>query len=279
MIEVGFLTSLDDGIFIGTCGWSYPEWQGLLYSSTKNLLEQYLTYFDVTEINTTFYGTLSFSTIERFKHNLRQNQFFTAKLPHQITHIHKLQMNSDARIVLFDFLEKMKPLQPELKVILLQLPPWDIDKLGNLEDLLAILDKDYRYAVEFRHPSWLSNGTYKLLEDYNAAYVIVDEPILPIDLRITTDFTYIRWHGHGTNPWYNWRYSDQALEEWKIRLEMIHDRVSSIIGFFNNHFFGYGPTNALQLLEKLGQSTNQRREKMEKLLSLLDVEQTSLDEF
>ena len=279
MIEVDSLTSLDDGIFIGTCGWSYPEWQGLLYSSTKNLLEQYLTYFDVTEINTTFYGTLSFSTIERFKHTLRQNQFFTAKLPHQITHIHKMHMNSDARIVLFDFLEKMKLLRPELKVILLQLPPWDIDKLGNLEDLLAILDKDYRYAVEFRHPSWLSNRIYKLLEDYNAAYVIVDEPILPIDLCITTDFTYIRWHGHGTNPWYNWRYSDQALEEWKTRLEMIHDRISTVIGFFNNHFFGYGPTNALQMLKKLGLSTDQRREKLEKLLSLLDFEQTSLDEF
>jgi uncharacterized protein YecE (DUF72 family) len=279
MEEASFLTSLDDGIYIGTCGWSYVEWQGLLYSSTKNLLEQYLTYFDVTELNTTFYGTLRFSTIEKFKRTIGKNQFFTAKLPHQITHIHKLNMNTDARIVLFDFLEKMKPLQPELKVILIQLPPWDIEKLGTLEDLLAILDKDYRYAVEFRHHSWLTNRIYSLLEDYQVAYVIVDEPILPIDLRISTDFTYIRWHGHGSNPWYNWRYSDQDLEEWKLRLEMIHDRVSSVLGFFNNHFFGYGPTNALQMMDKLGISTNQRKEKMEILLSLLDVEQTSLDEF
>jgi uncharacterized protein YecE (DUF72 family) len=251
----------------------------MLYSSSKNLLEQYLSFFDVAEINTTFYGTLSFSTIEKFNQLLKQHQFFTAKLPHQITHVHKLNMNSDARIILFDFLEKMKPLIPKLKVILLQLPPWDIEKLGDLETIFSLLDDDYRYAVEFRHHSWLSNRSYKLMEDYNIAYVIVDEPLLPIDLRITTDFSYIRWHGHGTNPWYNWRYSDQALEEWEVRLEMMHDRVGTILGFFNNHFFGYGPTNAIQMLDKLGLATDKQREKMEKMLYNLDIEQTSLDEF
>ncbi len=273
------MSSMREGVFIGTCGWSYQEWRGMLYSSTKNLLEQYLNYFDTAEINTTFYGTLGYASIEKFKRLLRKGQFYSAKMPHQITHVHKLNMNSDARIILFDFLEKAKPMLPDLKVILLQLPPWDIEKFGDLESILALLDDDFRYAVEFRHHSWLSDRVYRLLEDYNAAYVIVDEPVLPIDLRITTDFTYIRWHGHGTNPWYNWRYSDQSLKEWKTRLEMIHDRVGTILGYFNNHFFGYGPTNALQILDKLNLTTIQQKEKLERMLQQLDIEQTSLDEF
>jgi hypothetical protein len=60
---------------------------------------------------------------------------------------------------------------------------------------------------------------------------------------------------------------------------MMNDRVSTILGYWNNHFFGYGPTNALQILNRLNLTTKIQEEKLERMLHQLDIEQTSLDEF
>ena len=92
--------------------------------------------------------------------------------------------------------------------------------MGDLETFLSFLDSSFRYAIEFRDESWLTNEVWNLLEDYGIANVIVDEPKLPIDLRITTDFSYIRWHGHGENPWFNYRFSIEELEPWVPRLAL-----------------------------------------------------------
>ncbi len=151
--------------------------------------------------------------------------------------------------------------------------------MGNLEAFLSELDPSFRYAIEFRDESWLSNSVYKLIEDYGTAYVIVDEPKLPIDLRVTADFAYIRWHGHGTRPWYNYRYSVNELEKWKPRLENVIDRAESVLGYFNNHFSGNAPLNALQMLSLMGTINERQTQKLEKMLSHMSVEQTSLEDF
>ena len=32
-------------VLLGTCGWSYAEWEGILYPHAKNKLKQYSSYF------------------------------------------------------------------------------------------------------------------------------------------------------------------------------------------------------------------------------------------
>jgi uncharacterized protein YecE (DUF72 family) len=243
------------------------------------MLQQYFTYFDVAEINSTFYGPPKESIISYLMATLSDAKHFTAKIPHRVTHNNRLDLRTEAGAILSDFFEKMKPMSPRLGVLLIQLPPWDLTTFGDLEAFFSALDPDYRYAIEFRHESWLRPRVWRLLEDYRIAHVIVDEPRLPINMRVTTDFVYVRLHGHGTKPWYNYRYADDELQAWSERLNLLMDENKTVFTFFNNHFYGYGPTNALQMMELMNCISPVQKGKLEQMLPKLAVSQTTLDEF
>jgi uncharacterized protein YecE (DUF72 family) len=117
----------------------------------------------------------------------------------------------------------------------------------------------FRYAVEFRHLSWMRDATWDLLKKHKVAYVNVDEPLLPPELHLTADFSYFRWHGRGEKPWFDYRYSEQELEEWVPKVEEVSGKVKKVFGYFNNHFHGYAPENCLHLLERLNLLTEQQR--------------------
>jgi hypothetical protein len=57
------------------------------------------------------------------------------------------------------------------------------------------------------------------------------------------------------------------------------DQTNTVLGLFNNHFEGYGPTNALQMLELMDQITQSQKQQLNRMLDRLSVAQTSLDEF
>jgi uncharacterized protein YecE (DUF72 family) len=53
---------------------------------------------------------------------------------------------------------------------------WDLfDWLGEFLDKLPTAD-DYDYAMEFRHPSWETEGPWGLLKHYNIAAIMTDSP-------------------------------------------------------------------------------------------------------
>jgi uncharacterized protein YecE (DUF72 family) len=89
------------------------------------------------------------------------------------------------------------------------------------------------------------------LKAYNVAFTIVDEPLLPSEVHLTTDFAYFRWHGHGENL-VDYKYSNEELEAWVPKVQEATKKVKRIYGYFNNHYHGYAPENCLQLIEKLG---------------------------
>jgi len=270
------------GLHIGTSGWSYKDstgWKGIFYHSMSSLLQQYLTYFDTAEINSTFYALPKRGFIQHLKTNVDETRFFTAKLPKKVTHDNRLDISGDGGQVLDEYFTLLRPLANRLAALLIQLPPWHVDKMADLEAFLSELDFSFRYAIEFRHESWLRPETWHLLEKYDIAHVIVDEPRLPINMRTTTDFAYIRWHGHGSDPWYKYKYSTDELKEWKPRLEKLTQENNAVLGYFNNHFFGYAPFNALQMLELMDQTEPRQKKKLESMEAKLAIEQTSLDDF
>ncbi|TFG96571.1 DUF72 domain-containing protein, partial [Candidatus Thorarchaeota archaeon] len=240
------------GLHIGTSGWSYDkDWKGVFYKSGTSMLQQYLSYFETAEINSTFYALPQPKFVNHLS-TLDECYFFTAKLPKKATHDSRLDLTGEGGATLTEFFRLLEPLRERIRVLLIQLPPWDISTMADLETFLTSLDPSFRYAMEFRDFSWLNNDVWNLMENYGIANVIVDEPKLPIDLRITTDFSYIRWHGHGNDPWFNYRFSLNELEDWIPRLEQITDSVETTFGYFNNHFAGNAPLNALQMLSLLG---------------------------
>jgi uncharacterized protein YecE (DUF72 family) len=267
------------GLHIGTSGWSYEtDWKGAFYTSGGSMLKQYLKYFQTAEINSTFYALPKPNFIKHL-FTLDENVFFTAKLPKKATHDNQLNLSGEGGETLTEFFRLFEPLRDRIPVVLIQLPPWDISTMGDLETFLSFLDSSFRYAIEFRDHSWLITKVWNLLEDYGIANVIVDEPKLPIDLRITTDFSYVRWHGHGTNPWFNYKYSIEELETWVPRLEQITSSVDTVFGYFNNHFAGNAPLNAFQMLSLLEKITPVQQVKLERMLKVSTTTQATLDEF
>jgi hypothetical protein len=131
--------------------------------------------------------------------------------------------------------------------------------VGDLENYLDLIPKNFEWAVEFRHNSWLREDTYDILSKNNIAYTIVDEPLLPPDLHTTADFAYIRWHGHGTQLWYDYEYSEDQLNQWIPKVEEITSKVRRTYGYFNNHFNANAVKNAVEMLEILGQATPEQK--------------------
>jgi uncharacterized protein YecE (DUF72 family) len=73
----------------------------------------------------------------------------------------------------------MRPLQlgGKLGCFLIQLPPSYDYNPENLEEFFQKLDPQFRFAVEFRHLSWMREETWQLLSKYKVAYANVDEPL------------------------------------------------------------------------------------------------------
>jgi len=249
-------------IRIGTSGWDYADWVGVFYPSDKGKFNYYCRVFNTVEIDSTFYSLPSPKMVNLWVKRSPRGFVFAAKIPKTITHKKELKVRLGIEKDLDLFLNLMEPLKDSGKLgpLLFQLPPSLECDLGLLENLLEILPRDYMFAIEFRHESWLRGEVFNLLRKYNVAYVIVDEPLLPPICEVTADFAYIRWHGRGRRPWYYYRYKPEELEEWIPRIKDVSSKVKVVYGYFNNHFHGFACESALIVLEMLGILTPEQAE-------------------
>lgn len=248
---------------LGTSGWSYDEWVGVFYPSKEtNKLSYYSSVFGTAEIDSTFYSYPSKGLVFGLVRYTRPDFVFSAKLPKLITHEKRLDAGAGVEEDVQRFLELMKPLALEGKLgpVLMQLPPFLKKDLNLLRSFFRVLPTDTRFAIEFRHPSWWGEETWRLLEEFEVANTIVDEPLLPPDAVVTADFAYLRWHGRGTRPWYNYLYTPQELEAWVPKLREIESKTKVAYGYFNNHFHGYAVENCLAVLGMLGVLTQKQAE-------------------
>jgi len=240
-------------ILLGTSGWDYPEWVGRVYPprGASDKLRYYAGLFPIVEINSTFYrlpaAGVAASWVRRTPHGFR----FAAKFPQTITHDMRLVGTDDE---LARFLAVLKPIRDAGKFVaaLLQLPPSLPFDPGTVRTFYASLPRDLPVAVEFRERSWLVPESYAMLEEFGLAYVVLDGPHLPIDLRVTAPFAYVRWHGHGNPTWYDYTYSAEEVAAWVPRVRALSEKADVVYGFFNNHFRGDAVANGRSLAELLG---------------------------
>ena len=250
---------------LGTSGWSYKEWEGPFYpKGEKKKLTYYSKFFDTVEIDSTFYAYPSQGMILGAAKSTPPGFLFSAKLPKLITHQKALDLEKGAKEDLFRFLHLMKPLIDEGKMgpLLIQLPPSFAYSAGleRLQGFLDIAPTDVPFAVEFRNKSWLGQAdALDMLRARNVAITTVDEPLLPPDTTTTADFAFIRWHGQGERPWYNYRYRQDELRGWSKKVESIATKTKKVYGYFNNHFRGYAVENSLQMMELMGSADAEKR--------------------
>ncbi len=252
-------------LLIGTSGWSYDDWVGPFYERKRGMFTRYAEVFGTAEINSTFYRYPSERMVRGLYRASPPGFVFAAKLPQEITHEKWLRLEEGVEDDTERFLELMRPMAEKLGPILIQLrPKFNYgENVGDLERYLEAVPGNYEWAVEFRHKSWLRDETYDILRRNNVAYTIVDEPLLPPEVHLTADFAYIRWHGHGTRPWYNYEYKLNELEDWLPKVEEVKGKAKRTYGYFNNHFGANAVKNAVEMLSLLGTATPEQRKALE----------------
>ncbi len=264
-------------VLLGTSGWSYKEWEGPFYpKGEKRKLTYYSKFFDTVEIDSTFYAYPGKGMILGAAKNTRPEFVFSAKLPKLITHEKKLDVERGVKEDLFRILHLMKPLIEDHKMgpLLVQLPPSFTysEGLPRLKSFLDVLPTDLSFAVEFRNKSWLKkDDALDLLRAGNVAVTTVDEPLLPPDATTTADFAFVRWHGRGDRPWYNYRYRDSELQGWTKRVEAIATKTKKVYGYFNNHFRGYAVESSLKMMELLGSASAEQRKMLDQVSRRIDA--------
>ncbi|HXX87758.1 MAG TPA: DUF72 domain-containing protein [Candidatus Acidoferrum sp.] len=251
----------ENKILLGTSGWSYKEWIGPLYSKEdKSMLKAYTKVFKTVEIDSTFYRYPSKGMVMGWTKYSPEGFVFTAKLPQQITHEKKLDVNQGVKEDIDKFIEIMEPLWlgGKLGCVLIQLPPKFTFQPEKLDSFFKILPTQVKFAVEFRDHSWMREETWSLLKRNKVAYTVVDEPLLPPEIHVTSEIAYFRWHGRGDRPWYDYRYKPDELKPWVPKLKETNFGVKKVFGYFNNHYHGYAVENCLQVLDMLGVQTPQQ---------------------
>ncbi|MEM4700239.1 MAG: DUF72 domain-containing protein [Candidatus Nezhaarchaeales archaeon] len=253
-------------LLLGTSGWSYVDWVGVFYETDKYMLRQYSEVFNTVEIDSTFYSYPSSSVVKAWVRSTPKSFIFSAKVPKLITHEKELDVKLGVIDDLRRFISLLSPLREAGKMgpLLFQLPPSLRLDIERLEKLLAELPEGHSFSIEFRDPSWLNEEVFGLLERFKVAYVIVDEPLLPPLIRVTAPFAYVRWHGKGKRPWYNYYYGLDELRSWVPKLNEALSKVEALYGYFNNHFHGYAVTNCLQMLKLMGRLTARQAQLLSK---------------
>jgi uncharacterized protein YecE (DUF72 family) len=272
-------------ILLGCSGWNYGDtpdkggWTGVFYpdKDTKRL-RYYSQFFNTAEMDSIFY--------ERFYSQMTKGTFigmvratpdkfqFSVKVPETVTHNKRLDVNKGAMRDFEEFLDKISPLKTanKLGTILIQLPPsFTVNDFKNIEGFLDRLPSSsgYDYAVEFRHPSWSTEGPWDMLRHYNIAAVMTDSPTKEnlqflSNVTITTaNHSFIRFHGRNTKGhyWYNYIYSKEELKPWIEKVSQIKQETKVLRIYFNNHYGGKAVINALQLKEMTSTSLSDKEVK------------------
>jgi len=245
---------------LGTIGFSYKDWNGVFYPAglvARDYLVHYSRVFDTVELDSTFYGTPRPEYVERWAAVTPDDFTFCVKTPREVTHDHRL---IDAAEPMESFLNVISLLGRKLSVILIQLPPdMGFAYIHKLAVFLRGLPDDFRYAVEFRHPSWHTMATGQLLQNQDVCWVSTDYIHLPKRVYVTTDFIYIRWIGkHGQYELKDHERVDMTprLETWHEDIQSRQEGVRSIYGFFNNDYAGHSPATCNRFKEIAGLPTN-----------------------
>ncbi len=239
-------------IYIGTSGWSYDHWQGVLYphgASAQERLACCVARYNTVEVNSPFYRWPPDAVFRSWRQKMPAHFRLTVKASRALSHSKKLYEPEKWTQRMVGGLEC---LGDTLGVWLVQLSPnfgCDYDRLSYF---LGQVPPWVKTAIEFRHPSWNCEEVFALLERHGAAYCIMSGAGLPCVLRATAPFVYLRFHGPDTNHLYAGSYADDDLRWWAERIHEWHGSGKDVWAYFNNDGEGHAVRNADTLRHFVG---------------------------
>ena len=265
-------------IKVGTAGWSYKDWEGVVYPPSlkkeKHPVEYLAQYFDLVEINSSFYGHIKAEIgllWARKAHAVNPKFIFTAKLNKAFTH-------SPTAVVEATSAETIRPHEDDerlakegldaiagegmLGALLAQFPISFKNTNVNRDYLESVIERfnAYPLVIEVRHSSWNNEGTLRYFAKKNVTFCNIDQPMLgraigPTE-HVTSPLAYVRLHGRNYDKWfdcdsrddrYNYLYTAEELRTWKKHIDNIAKRAQVTFVVTNNHFEGKAVVNGLQL--------------------------------
>lgn len=236
---------------IGTSGWSYDHWQDVLYPPgmpPAQRLARYCEVFDTVELNASFYRWPRDSTFGSWRRRLPEGFVMSVKAPRGLTHGRRLYAPEPWSE---RFGRAWAALGEHAGMLLVQLPPDQQRDDARLECFLTSVPSAVPVALELRHPSWVAEEIFQILERHDAAYVVTSGAGLPCVLRATSAVVYLRLHGPDHDHLYSGSYSDPDLQWWADRIREWSDQRRDVYAYFNNDGFGNAVRNALTLREQL----------------------------
>jgi uncharacterized protein YecE (DUF72 family) len=226
--------------WIGTSGYSYPEWKGSFYPekmAAKDMLRFYAERFPTVEINNTFYRLPKEALLRNWAEQVPERFAFVIKASQRITHIQRLKECGELLRYLFGV---TATLGPRLGPLLFQLPPNFKKDVPQLASFFDDLPERRRIAVEFRHASWFDDEVFAALRAEGAALCVADtgeEPAAP--LVATADWGYLRLRRED--------FGAADLRDWAQRIREQPWRDAFV--FLKHEEEGKGPKLAARLME------------------------------
>ncbi|MFI7416013.1 DUF72 domain-containing protein [Nonomuraea sp. NPDC049684] len=216
---------------VGTSGWQYKDWRGVLYPEgvpQRLWLETYAAEFPTVESNNAFYRLPSPETFAAWRERTPGGFVMAVKASRYLTHIRRLTEPEEpvARLM-----AAAGALKEKLGPVLLQLPPTLRADPALLDRCLGCFPAGVRVAVEPRHDSWCTGEVREVLLARGAALCWADRlgrPLTP--LWRTADWGYVRLHEGLAAP--RPSYGAAALKSWARRVEQAGWRDVHV--YFNN---------------------------------------------
>ncbi|HEX3874376.1 MAG TPA: DUF72 domain-containing protein [Solirubrobacteraceae bacterium] len=239
-------------IRIGTSGWSYDHWNDVLYPAgtpPAARLDHYTRSFGTVELNSSFYRWPRPYAFRSWRSRLPDGFQFSVKAPRGLTHGKRLYAPEA-------WVDRIAAGWHELgdkrAMLLVQLAADQTRDDARLAYFLGLLPRWIRTTVELRHPSWVDDGIFAMLEDHQAAYCVMSGANLPCVLRATAPCVYVRLHGPDQDHLYGGSYSDSDLSWWSDRLREWDRAGRDVFVYFNNDGGGNAVRNARTLRRLAG---------------------------
>lgn len=244
-------------VYAGCAKWGRKEWLGSLYpKKTKeaDFLKFYVKEFNSIELNAMFYRVFPKSTVEKWASFADDNFRFAPKMPQIVTHIRRLKnVEKDTEAIL----ESFSGFGDKIGHCFMQFDDRFAPNAANIENLhkyLQFLPKDFKVAVEFRHPDWFQDKVeaeegWDMLRQMKASTVITDTAGRRdvLHMRLTTPTAFVRYVGNDGDPT-DWK----RIDEWSRRIaKWIDAGVDTVYFFMHTHEEKNSPRLSKYSIEKI----------------------------
>jgi uncharacterized protein YecE (DUF72 family) len=230
--------------YLGTSGFSYDEWKhGVFYPEglkNREMLAYYSSQLTSVEVNYTFRRYPTEKSLTTWREQAADGFVFTLKANQRITHFKRLaDTDEDVRA----FLDAAKVLGDKLGCVLFQCPPSLHYDRALIEAFVGYLPPtgpgNPRFAMEFRHPSWVE--AKDLLLSQGVAWCVAEtdeQDPKPEDLS---------WEPAGYLRLRKTEYTDDELRSWAERIGPALAAGADVFCYFKHEDEGASPKMAKRL--------------------------------